>query len=99
MRCLTHVFTTWTTSGGCRTYSARGGTSRRMMRRCIGRIISSKRIYKSMSKGAITTSFLNHMTKVAMVGAGDSTSLSLSDLEIGKPNKRSSIREDDFQFN
>jgi hypothetical protein len=52
-----------------------------------------------MSKGAITTSFLNHMTKVAMVGARDSTSLSLSDLEIGKLNKRSSIREDDFQFN
>jgi hypothetical protein len=70
-----------------------------MTRRCIGRIISSKRIYKSMSKGEITTSFLNHMTKVAMVGARDSTSLSLNDLEIGKPNKRSSIREDDFQFN
>ena len=95
-RCSTPASTIWMISGDSRTYSLRGVINRMMIKRCTGRIISSKRIYKSMSKGAITTSLLS---RVAKMGARNSTKMNRCAPETGRLNKRSSIRGDEVQFN
>ena len=95
-RCSTRASTTWTTSGDSRTYSVKEEvTNRKMTRRCTGRIISSKRIYKSMSREGITTRALKDRIREAR----NSTKTNRCVPGTGRLNKRSSIREDDCQFN